>query len=63
MLRALRLKFAAPSAKALLLSTASRPLVESSPFDYFWACGQDGSGQNRLGHLLMQVRDESRILG
>ena len=58
MLRALRLKFRVPAARALLLSTEDRTLVESSPFDYFWAAGQDGSGQNRLGHLLMQVRQE-----
>jgi N-glycosidase YbiA len=56
MLSALRLKFTQPLARAVLISTGSRMLVESSPFDYFWACGQDGSGQNRLGHLLMQVR-------
>lgn len=60
MLRALRLKFSTPAAKALLLSTDDRQLIESSPFDYFWACGQDGTGLNRLGHLLMQVRRELR---
>lgn len=58
MLKALRLKFKNATAKALLLSTEERPLVEASPFDYYWAAGQDGSGQNRLGHLLMQVRSE-----
>ena len=60
MLNALRLKFVNPTARDLLLSTGSRMLVESSPFDYFWAAGEDGSGQNRLGHLLMQVRSELR---
>ena len=60
MLSALRIKFGNPAARELLLSTGSRMLVESSPFDYFWAAGQDGSGQNRLGHLLMQVRSELR---
>ncbi len=58
MLHALRLKFRQPVPRAVLLSTGDRPLVESSPFDYFWAAGQDGTGQNRLGHLLMQVRAE-----
>jgi ribA/ribD-fused uncharacterized protein len=58
MLDALRLKFKNPEAKALLLSTGDRPLVEASPFDYFWASGQDGTGLNRLGALLMQVRTE-----
>lgn len=58
MLKALRLKFAVPKARDLLLSTGTRTLIESSPFDYFWACGQDGTGQNRLGQLLMLVRKE-----
>ncbi len=58
MLYALRLKFKMPAARDLLLSTYDRPLVESSPYDYYWAAGQDGTGQNRLGHLLMQVRAE-----
>ena len=58
MLTGLRLKFKNPEAKTLLLSTQDRVLVEASPFDYFWAAGQDGTGLNRLGHLLMQVRSE-----
>lgn len=58
MLKALRLKFSVPKARDLLLSTGTRTLIESSPFDYFWACGQDGTGQNRLGQLLMLVRKE-----
>jgi ribA/ribD-fused uncharacterized protein len=63
MLKALRIKFRVPAARELLLSTGNRMLVESSPFDYFWAAGKDGSGQNRLGHLLGQVRDELRQEG
>jgi ribA/ribD-fused uncharacterized protein len=58
MLKALRVKFSHPSARSLLISTGDHLLVESSPFNYFWAAGQDGSGLNRLGHLLMQVRSE-----
>jgi N-glycosidase YbiA len=58
MLEGLRVKFRVPAARDLLLSTGNRMLVESSPFDYFWGSGQDGSGQNRLGHLLEQVRTE-----
>ncbi|MES2569993.1 MAG: NADAR family protein [Verrucomicrobiota bacterium] len=60
MLKALRIKFRVPAVRDLLLSTGERMLVESSPFDYFWGAGQNGSGQNRLGHLLMQVRSELR---
>jgi diaminohydroxyphosphoribosylaminopyrimidine deaminase/5-amino-6-(5-phosphoribosylamino)uracil reductase len=33
-------------------------LVESSPHDRYWGQGYDGSGQNYLGLLLMQVRQE-----
>jgi N-glycosidase YbiA len=58
MLRALRVKFTQPAASKLLLSTEDRRLVEASPFDYYWAAGQDGSGRNRLGELLMQIRRE-----
>ena len=63
MLKGLRAKFRNHAARELLLSTGSRTLIESSPFDYFWAAGQDGTGQNRLGHLLMQVRSELRENG
>ncbi|GFR49391.1 hypothetical protein Agub_g11443 [Astrephomene gubernaculifera] len=33
-------------------------LVEASPHDYYWGAGYERTGQNRLGRLLMQVRDE-----
>lgn len=33
-------------------------LVEASPNDYFWGAGYERTGQNKLGQLLMQVRDE-----
>lgn len=39
-----------------LLATADEALVENSPNDYFWGCGQFGGGQNMLGKLLMEVR-------
>jgi N-glycosidase YbiA len=60
MLFAMRRKYKVPSARELLLSTGSRELIESSPYDYYWACGKDGTGLNRLGHLLMRVRGELR---
>jgi ribA/ribD-fused uncharacterized protein len=56
MLHALTKKFAAGKARALLLATGDRPLVETSPFDAYWGCGRSGKGKNRLGQLLMQVR-------
>lgn len=60
MLFALRKKFLSAEARQVLLSTGERMLIESSPFDYFWGSGQDGSGQNRLGYLLMKIRSELR---
>lgn len=58
MLHALRLKFRHPKLRGLLLETGARTLVEKAPSDYYWGCGADGSGRNRLGELLMRVRSE-----
>lgn len=41
----------------LLRSTGNTPIVENAPSDYYWGCGQDGSGKNMLGKILMEVRD------
>jgi len=40
-----------------LLSTGDAEIVENSPIDYYWGCGANGSGKNRLGIILMEVRD------
>lgn len=47
--------------RQLLLSTAedggsSLEVVEISPNDFFWGRGVDGSGENHLGRLLMELR-------
>lgn len=42
--------------RALLLSTGEEEIVERAPGDYYWGCGADGSGQNKLGTILMKVR-------
>ena len=47
-----------PGLRVLLLETEQRPIVENAPGDYFWGCGQDGSGQNWLGQILEQIRKE-----
>lgn len=60
MLHALRSKFAHPKLRAVLLSTGDRLLAEASPSDFYWGLGSTGTGENRLGKLLMQVRDELR---
>lgn len=46
--------------RALLLSTGDAPIVENAPMDYYWGCGADGTGENKLGRILMRVRSELR---
>lgn len=60
MLFALRQKFSKGHVLQVLLSTGERQLIEASPMDYFWGAGRDGTGLNRLGLLLEQVRAEAR---
>lgn len=43
--------------RQVLLSTGKQLLVENAPSDYYWGCGQDGTGKNKLGQILMEVRD------
>ncbi|MEP7286473.1 MAG: NADAR family protein [Chloroflexota bacterium] len=43
--------------QAVLLDTGDEPIVENAPGDYYWGCGADGSGQNKLGTILMEVRE------
>jgi ribA/ribD-fused uncharacterized protein len=45
-----------PDIREVLLGTGDKPIVENSPIDYYWGCGADGSGKNRLGEILMEVR-------
>lgn len=42
--------------RAVLLGTGDEEIVENAPGDYYWGCGADGSGKNRLGQILMEVR-------
>jgi ribA/ribD-fused uncharacterized protein len=59
MREALRAKFAQhTSLRSLLLSTGNAELVEHTTNDRYWADGGDGSGKNRLGQLLMELRGE-----
>lgn len=43
--------------REILLATGDELIVENAPHDYYWGCGQDGSGQNKLGEILMAVRE------
>ena len=64
MLVALRAKFGQHAKlRRLLLETGERPLVEHTGNDRYWADGGDGAGENRLGELLVQVREELRTSG
>ncbi len=42
--------------QAILLGTGAEPIVENAPGDYYWGCGKDGSGLNKLGRILEAVR-------
>lgn len=57
MRRAVLQKFSThPELRAILLATGEELIVENAPKDYYWGSGTDGSGQNRLGQILMEVR-------
>lgn len=59
MLMALRAKFSQhPELSKKLLSSGERELIELTDNDSFWGDPGDGTGENRLGQLLMQVRSE-----
>jgi len=42
----------------MLISTGTKTIVENSPVDSFWGCGKDGKGENKMGKILMKIRDE-----
>jgi N-glycosidase YbiA len=46
--------------RSLLLSTQDAQLVEHTANDRYWGDGGDGTGKNRLGQLLMELRAELR---
>ena len=46
--------------KIKLLDTSDAVLIEASNTDSFWGVGKKGTGQNILGKLLMQVRNDLR---
>lgn len=48
--------------QAILISSGNQLIVENSPNDYYWGCGEDKTGDNHLGKILMSVRQEIRQL-
>jgi len=64
MREALQAKFSQhPALRSLLLETGDAELVEHTKNDRYWADGGDGTGRNRLGELLMELRAELRSAG
>lgn len=39
-----------------LMDTGDAELQEDSPVDNYWGIGADGTGQNKLGRILMRIR-------
>lgn len=62
MLRCVRIKFAFnPDLAKMLLETDGFELVEYAPWDVrgsYWGINKEGKGENKLGKILMQVREE-----
>ena len=59
MLQALRMKFSQnPEIAKELLATGDTIIIENTRNDAYWADEGDGSGKNKLGLLLKQVREE-----
>ncbi|MBV1857251.1 MAG: NADAR family protein [Nannocystaceae bacterium] len=59
MMNALRAKFTQHNrCRRMLLGTRDAELVEHTRNDFYWGDGGDGTGRNRLGVLLMRLRDE-----
>jgi ribA/ribD-fused uncharacterized protein len=46
-----------------LVRTDKAELLEDTTNDYYWGIGTDGTGQNKLGRMLMQVRKELNAAG
>ncbi|HMP82120.1 MAG TPA: NADAR family protein [Verrucomicrobiota bacterium] len=59
MRQALRAKFTQhDELRTLLLNTGDAKLIEHTANDSYWGDGGDGTGKNRLGILLMELRTE-----
>jgi N-glycosidase YbiA len=47
-----------PGLRSLLLQTGDAELIEHTKNDSYWGDGGDGTGKNRLGKLLMELRKQ-----
>jgi ribA/ribD-fused uncharacterized protein len=48
--------------REILLATGDARIVKHTENDAYWGDGGDGSGENRLGQILMRVREELRSM-
>jgi N-glycosidase YbiA len=46
--------------REILLGTGDEHIVENAPSDYYWGCGKEGTGKNRLGLILVEIRAQLR---
>ena len=46
--------------REILLATGDEKIVEDTTNDYYWGCGSKGNGKNKLGLILMEVREQLR---
>jgi N-glycosidase YbiA len=61
MYEAVRAKFTQHAdLRAILLGTGDAEIVEHTENDAYWGDGGDGTGKNRLGQILMKVREGLR---
>ena len=58
--RLMKQKFSNPGLKQRLLATGDAVLIHVDKEDLYWGKNYAGKGENRLGVLLMQLRDEYR---
>lgn len=49
-----------PALRSLLLGTADAELIEHTTNDHYWGDGGNGKGKNRLGLLLVELREKLR---
>jgi ribA/ribD-fused uncharacterized protein len=45
-----------------LLATGDRHIIEVSPVDSYWGWGPDRKGENHLGHIWMELREELKTV-
>ena len=58
---AIRAKFTqSEELKQKLLETGDNELVRDSTHDVYWGAGAENTGQNMIGKILMEIRDELR---